>query len=100
MALNYASGVSVNPAAETTVVSWTADGVKQVVGFDGESKIPAEFRLYSGATLYYQFRTTTNGLNAFIADKAFIPTAATVIALKAYHEGPAAYTFSGTILGG
>lgn len=95
-----ASDISLAPQTETTIVSWTADGAKELVGFTGKGQWPAEYRLYSGATLIYKYLTSSADETAFVADKAFVPAVNVAIALKVYHEAPQAKTFFGTLLGG
>ncbi len=95
-----ASPVSVNSQSETEIVSWTADGAKEFIGFLAAGPIPAEYRLYVEGTRVYPYQTTPEDLTAFIVDKPYVPANGTIFSLKVYHESPTAESFFGTILGG
>lgn len=95
-----ASDTSVNSITETDIATWTADGVKKLVGFCAKGQFPAEYRLYLDATLYYKYLTSSADETAYVVDKEFTPALNVVVDLRVYHEAPQAKTFFGTLLGG
>jgi len=94
-----ASDTSVNASTETDIATWTADGVKEFVGFVATGEYPAEYRLYFDTTLKYKFQTSAEQPTAFVADKAVVPANNVVVDLRVYHTAPAAKNYFGTILG-
>lgn len=100
--LAQANNTSVNNATETTICSWTADGVKQFVGFHVSIPKGGQARLYIGGTRKITVDLPYTGeMPAFEwIDKPIVYSANTLIELKVYQETGAAQTVSGSLLGG
>lgn len=103
MIAHTAKDVDVPPQAEVEILSWTSDGVKELIGFLGSGTYSAEYRLYVGSdpAPWYVYQTSPGNRTAYVADRATVVPAGQVVSLKVYHEsteGPQA--FRGTLLGG
>ena len=95
--------IAVSPNVETEIVSWTADGTKELIGFTATGSWSAEFRLYVGddPSPWYVYQTSPGNRTAYIADRGIVLPQGTRISLKVIHDSiEGSQTFHGTLLGG
>lgn len=100
--LATARNVNVDSGVETNLVTWIADGAKEVVGYVASSPfyVPVEYYLYVGGALHSVFRASPEVPTAFLVDKPFVPTVGMNISVKAKQETGSPITCDATLLGG
>jgi len=103
MIAHTAADVTVPPNTETEILSWTSDGVQELVGFLASGTYSAEYRLYVGddPAPWYVYQTSPGNRTAYVADRAKVVPTGKIVSLRVYHEsteGP--QRFRGTLLGG
>lgn len=98
--LNRAVNQSIASGGFATVVSWTADGTKKVLGFIGHGEWSGRWRLLINAVNMGEYITSPEDRTAYVIGEPSTPTNTHAVILQVYHEAGVNKNFTGYLLEG